>query len=506
MSTLKRLLKSLHSAVFDKSADKAVVFYVRHDLEVTWSVDSSVLSVSAGSLQKSYRLGEMTVGQLAGQLVLDGFEVAGLSGEMSGLSAEVLLDSSGGTAINNGDRVYGFRDAMYSLLGSYSKELGTVKYQIGEAIRQMVITQAEGEWLDLWGAIYNTPRPIDLDDQSYQRLIPEEAFRLRVNSYAIEQAILDLTGLDVDIDEPWGYIFRLDESQLSGTHKFYDGSNIGYHLIRPISKEPIDWSLVMPIVLRNRAAGVLVLDPETRLSNAVDASIDGTVWFGAKSMRGIFVQFFSDNRLDYLVLSGEVITRNWPIMISSVITIGNLDPLLDPDPISFKRSIAMASITLSDGMALGDINAVLSRAEITQDGGKLHTSNDLELSSVEQAQSWRPVDLIISQDNPRGELLAPYAVSAGATKWDIRGSYADASISGDSAYTIETSSFLSAKFITPVAVIASKSSGYTGFTWMDDDQWGEYQWELTVEEISALEFACLRIDYYVEYIMSEDLN
>lgn len=318
MSTLKRLLGSLHTAVFDTSPDAALAFFIRHPDGVAWTVVDEKLTAKVGSITRTYPLNLLTIGQLAGQLVIDGFEVEGLSPEFASLSASVLIEGSGSTLNSNGDRLFGFRDLLHSLLGGYARELRAAKEQIGEALKQMVITQAEGEWLDLWGALYNTPRPAGMGEAAYQKLIPEEAFRLRVNARAIEKAVLDLTGQRITIEEPWGDMFRLDFSQLSSTYRFYDGSTVGYHLIQPISTNTIVWDGITDIIERNKAAGVIVLPPEERNRYWVNDPLAGLIWFQQTHMQSILVKTAKLPRLDdTLLLSAYELDKNYKVMITS---------------------------------------------------------------------------------------------------------------------------------------------------------------------------------------------
>lgn len=505
MSMMQRLLGSLHNAVFDTSPDNALAFFIRHADAVTWAISDQVLTAKVSGRTETYALDTITVGQLAGQLVIDGFDVSGLSAEFSGLSASVLTESAGSTRQQHGDRIYGFRDLLRSLFGGYARELREVKYQAGEAVRQMVITQAEDEWLDLWGALYNSPRPFEMSDAELQDLIPKEAFRIRVNGYAIEQAILDLTGLEVTIDEPWGNMFRLDESALSGSDAFYDGSNVGYHLIRPTAQKSIDWSLVMPIVERNRAAGVLVLDPETQIGSGVDASINGSVWFGATTAYAWHLQFFFDSRLNYLVLSDEIITKNWPMMMSQVITLGNTDGLLDPVSIAFRRNIAMASITLSDGVPLGDINAVLPRFEITQSGGEMAASDNLNLSTTKQKSVKVPVDNITERIDGKGEVSFGDSAIAEVGRVEINGAFVVGEIDGSTtSYQDELLSI--AKEVPAPESVSMIASTMTGYTWSGAKGWGEFPWSASSEDIDKLEAATQKINNYVENIMFGDLT
>lgn len=482
MTALQRLLKYPHAAVFDKTPQAEPVLRLRSEAGLAWQVADEVLSVTSGDRVLTYGLAALTVGQLAAQLQQDGLEVGPINPEFAGLSAAVLVEGHGDQAQSNGDRLTGFKSLLWSLYSAYGRELREARTQVGEALRQMVIWQSEGEWLDLWGALYNTPRLADEDDAAYQPRIPQEAFRIRVNALAIEQAIKDATGKDVRIEEPWGSMFRLDESALSGEHKFYDGERVGYHLIRPVSRVSIDWSDVLPVIDRNRAAGVVVLDPETRLGSGIDATLDGTVWLGIQSISSAMIQIWTDSRLDYMVLSDEEITRNWDVMISNVVTMANLDPLLDPVSIAAVRNIAMASITLSEGPAFGDENFVFPRAELTQQGGEMIVSDNLELSSPDQKPVFQPVDLITSQTNASGELVMGGAVEVGVKPSVIIGRFVDASING------------------------TVSVGVTaGFTWATAGSWDDFPWDATQYEMLRIESVINRFDHYANTQLGEDL-
>lgn len=261
MTTLQRLLKYPHAAVFDKAPGAELALRVRHDDGAVWTVADEVMTVTAGEFERRYNLADFTVGSLAAAMQADGFEVPTLSPEWQHRSALVLVEGTGDQGESNGDHVHAFTSLLWVLLSGYAVEVRAAEYQVDQALRQMVITTAEGEWLDLWGTLYGVPRLQHETDAAYRPRIKREAFRLRVNAHAIEQAIFDATGWDVRIEEPWKDIFTLDKSQLSGPDRFYDGSRYGYHLIRPVTHDIVDWDVVMAIIHRNRAAGVLVVSP-----------------------------------------------------------------------------------------------------------------------------------------------------------------------------------------------------------------------------------------------------
>ncbi len=276
-STLKRMVDYPHAAVFDKAPHETIVFRLSHPDRAQWQILEAVMYVVSGASSQTYSLEEFTLGELAAALTDDGYTVSDLSGDNAALSAMVLIEGIGDQAQSNGDRVYGYTSLMWVLMDGYASEVRDAGQQVVQALRQMIITQAEGEWLDLFGTLYDVQRRQAEDDTAYQPRIPKEAFRLRESPIAIEEAVFDATGKVIKIEEPWKNIFRLDGSTLSGPDKFQDGERVGYFLIQPTATQPIDWSDVLPIVERNRAAGIVVLPPFSRNVSHVDAGIAGTI-------------------------------------------------------------------------------------------------------------------------------------------------------------------------------------------------------------------------------------
>lgn len=269
--TFTQLLRHPHRAVFDKSSiSAAAIRFDDYDGQLNWRISGSVLEVEIDGLSRFYGLEGVAVGQVVERLRLSGINAVVVGSEFSPISGLVLVDEDGAWRTDR-DAVYGFTSLLWVLFYAYAKELGQGRYQVLQALRQMVITQAGDEWLDLWGSLYGVGREFGESDKRFAPRIPQEAFRLRVNAYGIEKAIFEATGWDVRIEEPWKEIFTLDVSVLSGPHRLYDGGRIGYHLIRPVSRETVDWTKVMAVIERNRAAGVLVVEAESRRAHVVDA-------------------------------------------------------------------------------------------------------------------------------------------------------------------------------------------------------------------------------------------
>lgn len=276
-TTLQRLVSYPHAAAFDKSAQEELVFRLNHPDGASWVISEAVMTASGGSVSSVYDLSGLTVAELIVELQSDGFIVTETSSAYAALSALVLVEGTGDEGVSNGNRVTGYTSLMWVLMGGYAGVIREAGLQVIQALRQMIITQAEGEWLDLWGKLYGVPRRQNETDQNYAPRIPREAFRLRESPIAIEEAVFDETGKVIRIEEPWQSIFRLDQSVLSGAEKFQDGNRIGYFLIQPTSTSPIDWTDVLPVIHRNRAAGIVVLPPFSRNASRVNANIAGII-------------------------------------------------------------------------------------------------------------------------------------------------------------------------------------------------------------------------------------
>lgn len=279
-TTLQRLLDYPHAAVFDKDPIAALVMRVRHPSGCRWSIGAGTMTVTSGATEFTYDLKALTVAGVVSALRDDGFEVIKTSSAFDSHSALVLVEGAGDQGESNGDHVYAFTSLLWALFTAYTQEVNEAAEQVRQALLQMVIGTASGEWLDLWATLYSVPRLPGETDAELRLRIPKEAFRIRVNARAIEIAIKDATGYDVRIEEPWEDIFTLDDSLLSGPHKLQDGERIGYHLIQPTARTYIDWPAVLAVIERNRAAGVLVLGPRLWFGSHVQTGLNPTVHGG----------------------------------------------------------------------------------------------------------------------------------------------------------------------------------------------------------------------------------
>lgn len=310
-TTLQRLLKHPHAAVFDKDPLAELVLRVSHAGGSSWVVAAGVLTVVAGGEEFTYQLAGYTVSTLANAMQADGLSVTRVNSQYGHLSALALVEGASDQWLSNGDHLRVFTSLLWALLQGYSREVDAAQEQIRQALLQMVIATAEGEWLDLWGTLYGVPRMTGESDAALRLRIPREAFRLRVNPRAIEAAIKELTGKDVSILEPWQSSFVLDQSLLSGPDKMQDGQFVGPFLIQPQSVGSIDWSNVLPIVERNRPAGVLTLSPQVLYRGGASLVGEIEVWTSKRRHHASSARYEDLVLLDYAEIE-EVSVLNHP--------------------------------------------------------------------------------------------------------------------------------------------------------------------------------------------------
>lgn len=305
-STLKRLLSHLHRAVFDTSAIEVRLFAISHktsDLRIKVVEEQlTVTLLPNGTYPYEYDLTALTVEQLAARLTLDGFDVFNLKADQAKFSSRIMME--GVTLVQRATPSWltGFSDELHVMMGAYATMIRDARAAVFEALKQMVIGTSSGSWLTYWGKLFGITRPTGMSEDDYKKLIPREAFRIRVNAIAIENTIKELTGYDVTIEEPWNDIFRLDYGRFDSASRFYDGGSVGYFLIKPVSYQtipPEDWTeKIIPIIQRNKAAGVDIMTPEPRMRYYVNDPLVGDIWTSIWDMRVAFVAFNDYYRLD----------------------------------------------------------------------------------------------------------------------------------------------------------------------------------------------------------------
>lgn len=264
---LERLIDSIYSAL-DKGPNPLLALRVRHRDGFVWSVANRTLTVSTqrGEQLAIIPLRELTVSDLAGRLTRLGCQVLYINEEIGHRSAGVLISGSSAERLNEPDLLLAYDSLLWSILDAYAIELEAARDAVDEAIKQLTLSKASGDWLDYWGEFFDIPRA-GRDDADYGQYIADETLRARCNPVAISKAIWDTLGVRVEIEEPVRHLARLSAgSRFDDDYYSYDGKLWGPHLIRPVSRgaQNLKWSRILPIIEKNRPAGVVVLSPEWR--------------------------------------------------------------------------------------------------------------------------------------------------------------------------------------------------------------------------------------------------
>lgn len=277
---LKKLVQSLYSG-FDKDPHGVVALRIGHGSGAAWSVQGRTLTLSVDGVPENVdiALSGISILDLAGLVEDLGFDVVYLNADVQALSASTLLDGEGGQS-SGASALSAYTSTLWGFLDAIAAQLELAGGQIEEALEQVGVVTASAEYLDDWGLNLGVARLPGMSDSDYRGWIIEEVSRLRLSPGGIAQAVEGATGYSITIREPWMEIFKLDGSELSGGDAFYDGALIDYHTIQPEAFGHVDWDLVLPIIHRNRAAGIGVLTPRNHYAFSVDASDSSSVFAG----------------------------------------------------------------------------------------------------------------------------------------------------------------------------------------------------------------------------------
>ena len=383
-TALQRLLSYPHEAVFDTSPQAELALRIRNPTGLVWEVSSTTLRLVTGQnaewdgvlefdgrakfgvMIRDYGLTGKTVGQLAAEIQADGHDVLFENPDLARCGALALVPATGDQDASNGDHLQAHTSLLWSLMGGQAAAVEEAGFQVGQALRQMVLTQAEAEWLDVWAQLYGVPRSDGEIDAALQVRIPQEVFRRRVNGLAIEKAVKDLTGQVITLDEPWRRMFTLDESSLSGSSHMHDGEYFTYHVIQPVGRPGTDWNSVLPVLVRNKAAGVDIYAPRVDLATRYVAApllSQFSVLKGQSDWRGLSMPGFNNRVLGVLRLDDEPPIVNHLHAASWLWMLSEPGGFQTEQVIQPRRNISMAAVCLSDGPAFGDENFVLSRGQ-----------------------------------------------------------------------------------------------------------------------------------------------
>ena len=197
MTVFDRLLGYVHR-VFDRDARSFLALRMRHRSDAfSWSVTDGRLSGFDGALQLfTINLNAYTLASLIDYLAtLDGIVVSNAAApDALSASASTLVSGGGVQAQSNGDALYSYSSLLWMYMDIMASELAAAKASTINALAQMSLPTADGDWLDEWGGYFSVPRQSGEIDSAYANRVIVEVMRPRGNNKAIEQALFDAFG------------------------------------------------------------------------------------------------------------------------------------------------------------------------------------------------------------------------------------------------------------------------------------------------------------------------
>lgn len=204
MVLTQRLIGYL-TRTFNRSPDgvDAVAFaYTGVAASVTWTVTNAALAFTAdGAPLASYSLEGKTLAQLVAEVDANPDLTATLhDATLAGIGAWTLLDATADITV----RLKSYTALEWTIFDAIAKALADAWAATGEALRQLVISTAEGEWLDFYAARFGFTRQIAEDDAALRRRVIATALRVKSSNLALEELIFEIFGVDVRVvDIPW---------------------------------------------------------------------------------------------------------------------------------------------------------------------------------------------------------------------------------------------------------------------------------------------------------------
>lgn len=272
MRLTRKLMARLHRVFSPDPGPWLALRFRRTSGAMTWRIADARLTTTVPgdpSAALDLDLTQYTVAGLANAIsAAAGYEVLYLDGsDLAALSARVLLDSEGDPDATNGDHLYGYTSLAYGYMEAMALELARAQDQIPEALKQLSVRTAEGEWLDELGSYYGVPRSLGESDAVYGERIVAEALRPRANNVAIEAALLTYTGQPatvIDVQQPADVVPVYDATwDHDGTITHGPGSVLRYGLFDVVYSQDVFsggdrtafTASVRAVIERMRAAG-----------------------------------------------------------------------------------------------------------------------------------------------------------------------------------------------------------------------------------------------------------
>jgi hypothetical protein len=273
---VEKLMASLHR-VFAQDPVAEIALRIHHPIWYRWTVSGNTLTLTqSGYPDTVITLADKTLATLAAAVdALPEFSVT-LAAEWSGLSALALLNGSGQQSDSNGNALRVFTSDLWRLLSGAGDAIGQAADAIPQAIAQVYLGDADGEWLDEHGRYYGITRLLGESDDAYLDRIITEIMLPRANNRAIAIIFARLFkvpswSIEVTDDPQEAY----DPVPPSG-HQFHHAEFSVNFRVAPL--QPVGLDELNVAVDRFKAAG-------TRLASASTAAQFNESWTIASGLK-----------------------------------------------------------------------------------------------------------------------------------------------------------------------------------------------------------------------------
>ncbi len=208
MSTTARLLGHLYRPI-SRNADPLHALSVSYPSApgaLTISIDqcrlrTSVVGVPTAALDID--LEGRSIFQLASLINgVPGYAAAPGGADAAGLAAITLIDVQGAPG---GAPLYAYRSLVWAYMHAVGRQLDLARAAIADALAELRIDTATGDWLDLWRELTIGGRRLSAEsDAALRTRIVSTMLQLKCNNRALERVVLAQTGVAVSaLDIPW---------------------------------------------------------------------------------------------------------------------------------------------------------------------------------------------------------------------------------------------------------------------------------------------------------------
>ena len=294
---------------FARAPDAVPALTLRYHAGLVWEITAdNHLHLTLGDRASTHDLLAHTLASLADALAGQGCSISDVHPDLAARTAATLQAGSGSAAPGAPATLAAFTNVLWAFLRPLAYELERAKTSSEAFQEQLDLPSARLHWADFWGRYFGVARRDGESDPAYTQRIIAEVFRARNTPIAIEQGVFASLGVTIELLEPWTRMFVVSGSRLSGRHAL-PGSYYQYHVLHPVSSDPVHWPDALAEIDRLRPAGSLVWPPNNRLPPQIisdDFIVDVQERHAHLHQKHVFATggVLSDN----LILSGDYIS------------------------------------------------------------------------------------------------------------------------------------------------------------------------------------------------------